>query len=121
MDSGSNYRSNTYPQPGRKARTSYVNTSAAGLISAIRADGWRDGCLYTPARNITVAAVLSPGYDYHFYRLCAAGWWCHKPGGGPARNYDESGRTIWNPEYCSRGRYTQFVGYAFADSYVQVA
>ena len=118
---GSNYRSNTFPQPGRRALASYDTKHAAGLAAGLRADGWGDVCRSSPARNLSVAAVIWPGYDFHFYRKCANGLWCHKPGHMPARNTDESGRTIPNPEYCNRGGYTQFVGYVYADSYVPVA
>jgi hypothetical protein len=40
-------------------------------------------------------------------------FWSHKPGGTAARNTDNSGRVITNPETCNRGPYTQFCGYFY--------
>jgi len=59
----------------------------------------------------TVALVVFPGYDYHWYRLDSDGMWSHKPGRTPARNTDNSLQPIANPELADRGPYTEFCGY----------
>jgi hypothetical protein len=59
----------------------------------------------------TVALVVWPGVDYHWYRLDSDGMWSHKPGGTAARNADNSQQPIHNPELADRGPYTDFCGY----------
>ena len=49
--------------------------------------------------------------DYHFYRQYASGLWSHKNGGNVARNTDDSGNLIHDPEFADRGRYTVFCGF----------
>jgi len=49
--------------------------------------------------------------DYHFYRQDKNGTWSHKHGGNIAKNIDESGKIIKNPEKADRGRYKIFCGY----------
>jgi hypothetical protein len=119
----SNYRSNTFAQPGRVSGSAitqaqcYCGTAA----NKVRADGYSDYCLGGSAQNISIALVIDPGWDFHFYRLCTSGRWCHKAGSTPATNRDNSGNYISNPETCNRGDYTDFCGYFFADGalYVQ--
>ena len=82
--------------------------------TGIELDGWFNSC--QPADNLTICLVIWPGYDFHFYRKCANGIWGHKPGRTAARNYDNSGVTITNPETCNRGGYTTFCGYWYADN-----
>lgn len=57
------------------------------------------------------ALVISPGYDYHWYRRDKDGTWSHKPGQTSATNKDNSGHTIYNPETANRGKYGTFCGY----------
>ena len=45
-----------------------------------------------------MALVVAPGYDYHWYRKQKKGFWGHKPGGTAARNVDNDGAIVWNPE-----------------------
>lgn len=111
----SNYKSNTFAQPGRKA---YVQWSVldcgnyAGAIGYASAyDGHTNGC-WSGYEYLT-CFVIWPGSDYHWYRLCANGHWCHKPGQTPARNYDNSGYWITDPYYCNRGPYTVFCSYRY--------
>ncbi len=118
---GSNYRSNTFAQPGKRATGQWVPTPIQGadVANRVRLDGWKDTCLGGSAQNIVLALVIAPLYtgqnDFHFYRLCANGYWCHKQGPTPARNTDNSGRLITNPETCNRGAYTEFWGYFYAN------
>lgn len=61
-----------------------------------------------------VALVIAPGpdfFDFHWYRLDDSGMWSHKPGGGTARNYDNSGNPISDPRTADRGPYTIFCGF----------
>ena len=76
-----------------------------GLIS--RADGSDSpgNCAHT------VALVMAPGYDYHWYRLDDDGMWSHKPGGTAARNVDSANNLITNPQTAARGPYTVFCGF----------
>ena len=56
-------------------------------------------------------ACIPDGSDYHFYRQDASGLWSHKNGGNVARNTDESGNLIHDPEKADRGRYSVFCGF----------
>jgi hypothetical protein len=56
-------------------------------------------------------ACIPDGSDYHFYRQDASGLWSHKNGGNVARNTDESGNLIRDPEKADRGRYNVFCGF----------
>jgi hypothetical protein len=121
----SNYRTNTFAQPGRRANQTFKAYTADAFATALHADGWADYCLGGTARNISAALVIWPttipgGPDFHFYRLCSGGLWCHKPGKSAARNFDNSGNLIYNPQYCNRGNYVTFVGFIHGNSYVQV-
>ena len=69
----------------------------------------------------TVALVMAPGYDYHWYRLDNNGMWSHKPGGWLATNRDASGNLISDPRTCNRGPYTTFCGcYCVCKSQVRI-
>jgi hypothetical protein len=109
------YRSDTFAQPGRKSgftNCSLACDNAAGTISYCAAyDGFNAACW--SGNEFYTCLVIDPGYDYHWYRLSANGHWCHKPGQTPARNYDDSGYWITNPETCDRGYYTVFCGYRY--------
>jgi len=64
-----------------------------------------------PGGQAKVALVIWPNNDYHFYRRDSNGWWSHKPGQTVARNVDDSGQLISNPETANRGPYSVFAGY----------
>lgn len=107
----SNYASNTFAQPGRASGQVFTALTVANIKAAMRRDGWVATC---STSNLRVALVIWPGQDYHFYRknLNAAGAsrWCHKPGHTAARNTDNSGSYITNPQTCDRGFYTTWGG-----------
>jgi hypothetical protein len=105
----SNYRSNTFAQPGKASGQMYGGINCSEVGAAAQRDGWLTSCR-TDA-NYNIALVIWPNYDFHWYRLAANGHWCHKPGQTAARNYDDSGNFITNPETCNRGPYTIFCGY----------
>ena len=61
-----------------------------------------------------MALVIAPGpgfVDYHWYRRDSNGYWSQKRSYFPAKNVDESGHLITNPETADRGSYTEFGGY----------
>lgn len=111
-----NYRSNTFPQPGRKAghQVPFPPTCANTQTAA----NW-DGCKATcDGGNKLVALVIWPGNDYHWYRKHSEGFWAHKPGGTAARNYDSSNLiingTTLTPFNCNRGPYSIFCSYLYS-------
>jgi hypothetical protein len=74
-----------------------------GLIPTTRDVGCPD--------NRTLVALFGSEGDYHWYRRDSNGKWSHKMGYDPAKNVDESGREITDPETADRGPYTVFGGY----------
>lgn len=118
----SNHLANVrYALPGRRAGRPSVppEPQCWNVINGLRADGWIDGC---QTNTLTIAMVIWPGQDYHFYRLVTGGpdwWWGHKPGGTPARYTDESGRPLkqpLSPANCNRGPYVHFCGYFYQNN-----
>ncbi|WP_277761467.1 hypothetical protein [Pseudomonas sp. A34-9] len=108
---------NTFAQPGKGSGQEgpYPPTCPGTGQAAVR-----DGQIVvknpdvSPAEGQIIALVVSstPGFfDYHWYRRDSNGMWSHKPGQTPAKNTDNSGRTISNPETCDRGPYNLFCGY----------
>ena len=106
---------NTFAQPGRGGQVSTDNLTCPGATAGAQADGLvstteAKGCTDIGCGHVA-ALVIWPGQDFHWYRRDRYGKWSHKPGSTPARNTDNSGREITNPETCDRGPYTQFCGY----------
>ena len=109
---GTNYRTDTYAQPGMGATgvVNYVMTCAAVRPLAVQ-DGLEDApgadnkC---PGEGHLVALVVSPNYDYHWYRKGRNGLWSHKMGGTPATNLDNSNNLITDPRTANRGSYVDF-------------
>jgi len=117
---GSNHLANVrYALPGRRGGRPATAITCGGVIDGLRADGWIDSC---QSNTLTIAMVIWPGQDYHFYRVVTAGsdwWWGHKPGGTPARYTDNSGRALkqpFSPANCDRGPYTYFCGYFYQNN-----
>jgi len=111
---GCDKATDTFAQPGYAsgnwATTMDCPTVTAGALSdglASRPDGSQAAqhCCHT------VALVMAPGYDYHWYRLDDNGMWSHKPGGTAARNIDNSGNPTSDPQTADRGPYTVFCGF----------
>lgn len=111
----SNYRSNTFAQPGLQSGRKFTRLDCGDVSSAVLRDGYANGCV--SSNNISICLVIWPGRDFHFYRLCAKGHWCHKPGSTPAKNTDNSGRLITSVQSCNRGSYTSVCGYFYSNSY----
>jgi hypothetical protein len=113
-----NYRSDTYGQPGQATGQKWNDLSAcnvlAGHISA-KMGAVSDGLVDVPNQDNKcispghlVALVNDPGHDYHWYRKGSNGKWSHKPGGTPATILDNSGNPITDPRTADRDGYINF-------------
>ncbi len=106
-----NYRSNTYAQPGRASGAMYNNLNCVEVKAGAIADELIDSpssdnkC---PEVGHLVALVVWPNVDYHWYRKGKNGQWSHKMGGTPVTNLDNSGNTINDPRNADRGSYSDF-------------
>jgi len=113
----SNWRTNTFAQPGRGCGSQYTQITCAEVIRAALCDGMhhRFDCFpdSEKPRYLVALVVIPGGGDFHWYRKQKEGFWGHKPGGTAARNYDNSGNVIYNPETADRGPYTIFCGYFY--------
>jgi hypothetical protein len=115
----SNWRTNTFAQPGRGCGQMYTAITCPEMTRASLCDGvhHRFDCFPDTERpRYLVALVVAPGpgfRDFHWFRKQSGGFWGHKPGGTEARNVDNSGVLITNPETANRGPYTQFCGYFY--------
>ncbi|MCF3119127.1 MULTISPECIES: hypothetical protein [Streptomyces] len=115
----SNWRTNTFAQPGRGCGNMYKAITCAEMTRASLCDGMhhRFDCFPDAEKpRYLVALVVAPGpgfIDFHWYRKQQEGFWGHKPGGTAARNTDNSGNVIFNPETANRGPYTLFCGYFY--------
>jgi hypothetical protein len=116
----SNHLANVrYALPGRRGGRPATSITCAGVIDGLRADGWADGC---QSNTLTIAMVIWPNTDYHFYRVVTGGpdwWWEHKPGGTPARWTDDSNRPLFRglaPINSNRGPYVHFCGYFYQNN-----
>lgn len=120
----SNHRPDVrYAKPGQRAGKPATSITCAGVIAGLRADGWSDGC---QPNCLTIALVIWPNVDYHFYRLVTGSpywWWGHKPGGTPAKYTDDCGHAIYQyqgkgyaPNNICRGSYKDFCGYFYQNN-----
>jgi hypothetical protein len=108
---GSNYRTNTFAQPGLAAGAMYGSLTGPAVRAAAVADKLIDSPSannHCPGEGHLVALVIAPGIDFHWYRKGRTGLWTHKPGSTPATNVDNSGHIIPDPRTADRGMYTQF-------------
>ena len=127
----SNRRTDTFAQPGRASGQPAPVIDCAHVKAAAIADGLVQAPPCPPddqAPRYLVALVQAPVFspswphpDYHWYRRCSDGFWAHKPGGTPARSYDNSGNTVYDPETCDRGPYTNFCGYFYTQKKMVVS
>jgi hypothetical protein len=108
---GTNYRSDTYAQPGLANNAMYNTISCADVKAGAIADALIDSPTANnkcPKEGHLVALVVGPGWDFHWYRKGRNGRWTHKPGGTQATNVDNSGNPITDPRTADRGGYTDF-------------
>jgi hypothetical protein len=113
----SNRRTDTFAQPGRASGHQATTMACANVTAAALSDGLhhRFDCFPdTEKPRWLMALVVAPGYDYHWYRKQKEGFWGHKPGHTPAKNVDNNGAVVWNPETAARSPYTDFCGYFYA-------
>ena len=112
-----NRRTDTFAQPGR-ATCAGTSTMACSNVSAgASSDGATQSCAPSgSAPRWYMALVIWPGTDYHWYRYQDNGYWGHKPGQTAAKNTDNSGAVIYDPQTANRGGYTSFCGYWFSQS-----
>ena len=106
-----NYRTDTFAQPGLAAGAEYTALTCASVRPAAQADDLIDDPKANnkcPKEGHLVALVIAPGFDFHWYRKGVNGYWTHKPGGTPVTNVDNSGVTIPDPRSANRGPYTVF-------------
>lgn len=118
-----NWKTNTFAQPGRAHGAQASTMSCPAVTTAAMADGLVKRCNCLPRSEWPrrlMALVIDPGVDYHWYRHQRGGFWGHKPGQTQARNFDNSGNVITNPETCNRGGYTDFCGYFYAGKSVVI-
>jgi len=107
----SNYRTDTFAQPGRAAGAMYTALTCASVLPAAVADALEDtpgANNKCPAEGHLVALVIAPGIDFHWFRKGRNGLWTHKPGGTAVTNVDNSGHLITDPRTANRGMYTDF-------------
>jgi hypothetical protein len=113
----SNRRTDTFAQPGRATGHQATVMACSDVTSAALSDGLhhRFDCFPDSEKpRWLMALVVAPNYDYHWYRKQKEGFWGHKPGGTAARNIDNNGAIVWNPETAARLPYTDFCGYFYA-------
>src|SRR6266540_1951816 len=118
-----NWRTNTFAQPGRASGNPTSNMSCSTVSNSARSDGLVDRCKCLPRSEYPrrlMALVIAPGFDYHWYRHQSGDFWGHKPGGTAAKNTDNNGALITNPETCARGPYTNFCSYFYAGKSVKI-
>lgn len=111
---GTNYRSDTYAQPGLAAGAMYASITCADVKAGAVADAlidWPNAKNRCPKEGHLVALVVGPGWDFHWYRKGRNGLWTHKPGGTQATNLDNSSNLITDPRTADRGSYTDFCSF----------
>lgn len=109
-----NYRTDTFAQPGRGAGALMTSVSCAGVKPLALLDGLEGafGVGYQcPGVGHLVALVIAPGFDFHWYRKGWGGLWSHKIGPLPATDTDNDGNLIYDPRFAARGPYTDFCGF----------
>ena len=108
---GTNYRSDTFAQPGLAAGAMYAEFTCASVRPAAIADDLIDSPRANnkcPKEGHLAALVIAPDWDFHWFRKGRNGYWTHKPGGTEATNQDNSGVLIPDPRTADRGPYTDF-------------
>lgn len=112
------------PQPGIGSGAIYTDPPTCSSVGfAAKRDGAHDVSDCFPdseAPRMLVALVIWPGEDYHWYRKHPT-CWGHKPGSTLARNVDNAGKVIVDPQTCDRGPYTEFCGYMLIPKSQKVA
>jgi hypothetical protein len=107
---GANWRTDTFAQPGNGSGTGLHSITIPEVLRCALSDGFKDHCVGKKNRYIKIWFCVWPGTDYHWYRETTPEGgqdrWCHKMGGTPARNTDDSGQPITDPRTADRSSYT---------------
>lgn len=113
---------NTFAQPGRGSGSIFGSLVCDDVRIAAERDGLTTTNTYQASQpGWYVALVIWPGQDYHWYRQDDVGCWSHKPGQTQARNIDNSGQPIADPQQCNRGPYTAFCTFMVTRSGVTIS
>lgn len=118
-----NWRTDTFAQPGRAHGAQTGTMKCSNVTTAAMADGLKKRCDCLDIKEWPrrlMALVIAPNQDYHWYREQRGGFWGHKPGQTAARNVDNNGALVVNPETAARGPYTDFCGYFYAGKSVVI-
>jgi hypothetical protein len=122
-----NRRTDTFAQPGRATGAGTSTMACSNVGNGATSDGAKpvSTCVaVSDAPRYYMALVIWPNYDYHWYRRHNGNgtneFWGHKPGSTAARNTDNSGNVIYNPQTANRGGYTSFCGYYFGPNSMQI-
>jgi hypothetical protein len=110
-------RTDSYAQPGYWCGDYPQPCTCPEVYDAAKCDGLvpSDATCPCPGNMHKVYLVIEPpGSDYHWYRQDTSGWWSHKVAWTEARNWDDSGAKISNPETADTGSYTVHCGYMCA-------
>jgi hypothetical protein len=108
---GTNYRTDTYAQPGKANNAQYSSITCAQVKAGAIADALVDAPYANnkcPKEGHLAALVVGPNWDFHWYRKGRNGYWTHKPGGTPATDRDNSSNLVTDPRTADRGFYTDF-------------
>lgn len=117
-----NQATGTFPQPGRGTGQIFTSLDCDGVRPAAERDGLVTTDTFQASREgWYVALVIWPGQDYHWYRQDDVGCWSHKPGQTRARNVDNSGQAIADPQQCDRGPYTVFCTFMVTNAGVTIS
>lgn len=117
-----NNATGTFPQPGRGSGSMFSSLDCGDVGAASQRDGLVPTDTYEQSRaGWYVALVIWPDNDYHWYRQDTVGCWSHKPGGTAARNWDNSGNPIADPQSCDRGPYTVFCTFMVTNGSVTIS
>jgi hypothetical protein len=122
-DYANDHATNTFAQPGFASASQAPSYTCGDLTAAARSDGLRIASGFSEPLAVGagwyIALVVWPARDFHWYRQDDAGCWSHKPGQTAARNVDNSGSQITDPQTCDRGPY-DFCTYMVTDRNVQI-
>jgi hypothetical protein len=118
-----NKRTDTFAQPGRATGAQTNIMQCSNVSNGATSDGLiaMPACASSGTPRYYVALVIAPNQDYHWYRYQSNGYWGHKPGGTAAKNTDNSGVVISDPQTANRGIYTNFCGFWTAPTTAQIA
>ncbi len=110
-------RTDTYALPGRANGCYPWTNTCSEVYGGALCDGLvqSDRDTACPDNMHKVYLVVAPAWDAHFYRQeLPNGRWSHKAGQSMARDWDESGLSIQDPEQADTGWYSDHCGYLCA-------